>query len=291
MQTNENRRESLPAPWLALGAGVACAALWVLGYMGGLGVGMTASSLLILGVGMYLCRRQICWRADSILLLTLAVLLSLAYGIFGSLAMQIFNLPVLCLLLSQSLLALAGHCPEGALSAAGLSGGIREALGSLFRHWGVPFRTVKERQGSASALRGLGMGLLIAVPLLAVVLFLLAWADTVFSSLLSGLFVSEDPLSAFWNVLWRLIKLLAIALLVFSCLYTLLLPRRERAAKERFPWPITACAMVLALLCLAYAPLCMCRCAISLAARRQPPWPTAMHSMRARASSSWLRWR
>ena len=253
MQTNENRRESLPAPWLALGAGVACAALWVLGYMGGLGVGMTASSLLILGVGMYLCRRQICWRADSILLLTLAVLLSLAYGIFGSLAMQIFNLPVLCLLLSQSLLALAGHCPEGALSAAGLSGGIREALGSLFRHWGVPFRTVKERQGSASALRGLGMGLLIAVPLLAVVLFLLAWADTVFSSLLSGLFVSEDPLSAFWNVLWRLIKLLAIALLVFSCLYTLLLPRRERAAKERFPWPITACAMVLALLCLAYA--------------------------------------
>ena len=171
MQTNENRRESLPAPWLALGAGVACAALWVLGYMGGLGVGMTASSLLILGVGMYLCRRQICWRADSILLLTLAVLLSLAYGIFGSLAMQIFNLPVLCLLLSQSLLALAGHCPEGALSAAGLSGGIREALGSLFRHWGVPFHTVKERQGSASALRGLGMGLLIAVPLLAVVLF------------------------------------------------------------------------------------------------------------------------
>ena len=204
MQTNENRRESLPAPWLALGAGVACAALWVLGYMGGLGVGMTASSLLILGVGMYLCRRQICWRADSILLLTLAVLLSLAYGIFGSLAMQIFNLPVLCLLLSQSLLALAGHCPEGALSAAGLSSGIREALGSLFRHWGVPFRTVKERQGSASALRGLGMGLLIAVPLLAVVLFLLAWADTVFSSLLSGLFVSEDPLSTFWNVLWRL---------------------------------------------------------------------------------------
>lgn len=97
------------------------------------------------------------------------------------------------------------------------------------------------------------MGLLIAVPLLAVVLFLLAWADTVFSSLLSGLFVSEDPLSALWNVLWRLIKLLAIALLVFSCLYTLLLPRRERAAKERFPWPITACAMVLALLCLAYA--------------------------------------
>lgn len=253
MQMNENRRESLPAPWLALGAGVACAALWVLGYMGGLGVGMTASSLLILGVGMYLCRRQICWRADCILLLTLAVLLSLAYGIFGSLAMQIFNLPVLCLLLSQSLLALAGHCPEGALSAAGLSSGIREALGSLFRHWGVPFRTVKERQGSASALRGLGMGLLIAVPLLAVVLFLLAWADTVFSSLLSGLFVSEDPLSAFWNVLWRLIKLLAIALLVFSCLYTLLLPRRERAAKERFPWPITACAMVLALLCLAYA--------------------------------------
>ena len=216
MQTNENRRESLPAPWLALGAGVACAALWVLGYMGGLGVGMTASSLLILGVGMYLCRRQICWRADSILLLTLAVLLSLAYGIFGSLAMQIFNLPVLCLLLSQSLLALAGHCPEGALSAAGLSGGIREALGSLFRHWGVPFHTVKERQGSASALRGLGMGLLIAVPLLAVVLFLLAWADTVFSSLLSGLFVSEDPLSAFWNVLWRLIKLLAIALLVWA---------------------------------------------------------------------------
>lgn len=70
---------------------------------------------------------------------------------------------------------------------------------------------------------------------------------------MSGLFVSEDPLSAFWNVLWRLIKLLAIALLVFSCLYTLLLPRRERAAKERFPWPITACAMVLALLCLAYA--------------------------------------
>lgn len=68
MQMNENRRESLPAPWLALGAGVACAALWVLGYMGGLGVGMTASSLLILGVGMYLCRRQICWRADSILL-------------------------------------------------------------------------------------------------------------------------------------------------------------------------------------------------------------------------------
>ncbi len=77
MQTNENRCESLPAPWLALGAGVACAALWVLGYMGGLGVGMTASSLLILGVGMYLCLRQICWRADSILLLTLAVLLSL----------------------------------------------------------------------------------------------------------------------------------------------------------------------------------------------------------------------
>ena len=54
MQTNENRRESLPAPWLALGAGVACAALWVLGYMGGLGVGMTASSLLILGVGILL---------------------------------------------------------------------------------------------------------------------------------------------------------------------------------------------------------------------------------------------
>lgn len=158
MQTNENRRESLPAPWLALGAGVACAALWVLGYMGGLGVGMTASSLLILGVGMYLCRRQICWRADSILLLTLAVLLSLAYGIFGSLAMQIFNLPVLCLLLSQSLLALAGHCPEGALSAAGLSGGIREALGSLFRHWGVPFHTVKERRAARPPCAGWAWG-------------------------------------------------------------------------------------------------------------------------------------
>ena len=28
MQTNENRRESLPAPWLALGAGVAVAWPW-----------------------------------------------------------------------------------------------------------------------------------------------------------------------------------------------------------------------------------------------------------------------
>ena len=253
MQTSESKRESVSSPWLALGAGLACAALWVLGYAGGLGVGMTASSLLILGAGIYLCRRQACWRPDSILLLTLAALLSLAYGLFGSVAMQLFNLPVLCLLLSQSLLALAGHCPEGALSAAGLSSGIRETLGSLFCHWGVPFRAVKSRQGSTDALRSFGLGLLIAIPLLAVVLFLLASADTVFYALLNGLFASSDPLTSFWHAVWQLIKLIAVALPVFSCLYTLLLPRRARADKARASWPAAGCATVLALLCLAYA--------------------------------------
>lgn len=137
-----------------------------------------------------------------------------------------------------------------------------EAIGlfftSIFRHFFAPFRALGGLMRSdKKRLGGVLIGLLCATPVLAVVLALLASADAVFSGIFENIgdwFARND----FFYWLWKIMRIVFVALLFFSGLYFLTQPREVSSQtplsspEDEKPRSAASFVTVLVLLCTVY---------------------------------------
>ena len=205
------------------------ASIWSGEYFFMPGLGFAASHWLLMGVALLLGREGLRRRGEGIALLALSLLLSACYGLYGDDWLRLMNFPVLIALSAQALYALRGQNAGDALSGAGLWEGFRRFFGSLFRYVLDPFRQARQlKKAGAGRVGPLLLGLALGLPVLLLIGALLMQADAVFGSLLSG--VAEEIRRVDGAALWNLALTLAGGLILFSLLYSALLPPRTYAA-------------------------------------------------------------
>lgn len=243
----EEKREKIvlsPKQWIALGVSCLCGGMLVFGWRGAPGLGFAAILLAVQAMGLWLSAKK-CTRG-GIFTVVCAALMAASYAIFGNVWMKILNLPLTLALTAQSLFALAGH--HEALSAQGVRLGVRRTLMAAFGHMNVPVRALADLRDGKGRFRGLGLGLAVTLPLLAVVTLLLGSADAVFGDMLLGAtkaFHHLRPGPTVWKTIWALIW----TLMIFSFLYALTQPPREIKARAKRDVPALTCLMTLTALC------------------------------------------
>lgn len=187
------------------------------------GVGLAVTQWMLLG-GCLLCavrKKRLQITRGGVLLAVLSALLALCYALYANDMLRLMNLPVLCALTVQALFSLCGHVTRPSLSATGLWEGLCRFFPALGRFFSLPLRAVRQRAAVRDGRRsGLWLGIVICVPVLAVVIGLLASADPVFRAFMDALF---DRLGRFDLMLLRKLILFPLCgLLLFSLLYSCL---------------------------------------------------------------------
>lgn len=222
-----------PWDWALLGAALIACGLFFLtrqdpfARFPGVGIPITYLGLSLFFVLYLRAQKRLCLSVESVFLSALTLLLSASYGLYARPDLECLSLPVLMSLTVLSLFALSGRRDN--LSARGLWLGFTGFCKGLFVSIPEPFRAL----GHASGRRiGLGLlGLLIALPVLALVMVLLASADTMFALWLSKLDVRLLDSVPLGKLVWTLI----LGLMLFSFLFTLAQPREEPSAPAMGP--------------------------------------------------------
>ena len=185
------------------------------------GVGLAVTQWVLLG-GCLLCaarKKRLRITRGGMLLAVLSALLALCYALYANDMLRLMNLPVLLALTVQALFSLCGHVTCPALSAAGLWEGLCRFFPALGRYFSLPLRAMRQRAAVRDGRRsGLWLGIVVCVPVLAVIVWLLASADPVFRAFTDALF---DRLGRFdLTLLRRLILFPLCGLVLFSLLYS-----------------------------------------------------------------------
>ena len=220
-------------------------------FRGGMGIGLTVTHFALTAAVMVMAGRRgiLKIRPSGLFLLILSFMLSTVYAVYANAVMKLLDLPVLLLLTAQALFALTERNAFPALSAQGLWEGARRYAGSLFRMWGMPVRTLKQKSRCRHTDR-LAVGILAAAAAGAVAAAVLSTADTVFSGLLESaagaIRYADGPFFA------KLLMCFPLALMLFSHRCSLLeAPHEIRPAAAGAKDP-TVIRMVLLALALVY---------------------------------------
>ena len=263
----EARAETAQKPLLG-GAGgallvmaVLAAAGWVFGHWQGdsffsshlPGIGLTLTQVLLMAAALICAGKKgtLRWSAGGVFCLILSLLVGLSFALFMNDGLRAMNLPVAVLLSAQAVFSLTGQLAHAPLSAAGLWDGLRLVFRVPMRHWAVPFRSLSIRNKQKQWLYPLLLGMVLAIPVAAVAASLLASADALFASFLQS---SALRLSRFdGSFLVRLILTLFLSLLIFSFLFSALLPPKELPGAPSARIQPVAATVVLLTLALLYA--------------------------------------
>lgn len=195
------------------------------------GIGLCITQLLGMALVLTLGRKQLRHTAGGWMCVIVSVLLSLNFALHSNNTLRFFNVPVLFVTSALGLFSLLGVMQHDPLTAAGFREGLLRLLPAPFRHMDVPFKAIRFDKKNA-ALRGAGLGLLLCVPVAALVIVLLSSADVMFSGMLEGWVRWTENLNN--TVLWHLIRALVLALGIFSLCYALFAQGKEIApAKAR----------------------------------------------------------
>ena len=193
------------------------------------------------------------WHADGWALLMAALGLILCYGLYDNGQMRLLNVPVAALMLLMALARLTGLQQASLFEAGSLIHTLWLAVKAPFAYIGKAFRMFRRQAGAdRTGRRDLLLGLLLTVPLLAVIGLLLASADGVFQSLLRSLTGALTG-PRLEESLQQLMISLVIGLGCFSLLYGL--SRGEAAApaaKERVGLPALSLSVLLVAVNLLY---------------------------------------
>ena len=151
--------------------------------------------------------------AGSLFCTAAALALGASCALYDSAPFLLLNCFVILLMAAMATFALAGRLdpgrPAALLDTVWLSfAAFFTRLGRPFRALGRAFRGDKRRAGTAA------LAVLIALPVLAAVLWLLASADAVFSSLFDGFSLSLPE-----DAIMRTVRVIVLALLLCSALY------------------------------------------------------------------------
>ena len=163
-----------------------------------------AAVLIVLG-------RRVHLSAGSLYCTGAALALAVSCALYASGPFFLMNCLVILFIAAMATFALSGHLEPGRTRA------IADAVGlsfiAPFSRVDRPFRALGQlrRQKGGAALGRSALAVLIAVPVLAVVLWLLSSADAVFGSLLDPLRVDFVPEQSVWRILRTVLAALFIA--------------------------------------------------------------------------------
>ena len=240
---------------LAMTSGMLCAGLYIFAYGGPLtdfllpGVGITLIFWVLLTAGLLICRPHL--STARVLLLLAAFLLSSCYGLFGSKAMKILNLPVLVIICALTLQHFAEHNSNSPLSPYYLWKALTRTVCALFSNWRIPFILIKQQKKSGIRLRYAVLGLLISALALAIILPLLCSADDVFSAALSSIGKPQAVETATMTAV-RILRTLLLGMPLFSAMYALSQPAAAVAERKPAACPRTPFLVLLTILCAVY---------------------------------------
>jgi hypothetical protein len=218
------------------------------------GIGVTGFVYACVGTALFSLRGQVRYTRANILLLIGGLLLAAVYGIFANEEMRLLNLPVVAATVMAALYHIAG-AQAGELSCpAVLPDTALNLMRDAFAHTPKPFKALAGLTRKKPAVtKGLGTGLCISIPILAVVLALLASSDAVFGAGLNSLLKAVSMETLLPNAKKVGCSIL-LGLVLFSLLYALRHPKDTRRVHRRLPaMPVPGYAVVLTALNAVYA--------------------------------------
>ena len=150
-------------------------------------------------------------NAGSLFCTAAALILGTSCALYDSVPFLLMNCFVILFVAAMATFALSGHLEPGRTRSLGDAVGL--SFIALFSRVDRPFRALGQlrRQKGAAALDRGALAVVIAVPVLAAVLWLLSSADAVFGSLLAPFRVNLVPERAFGSILRTVLAALFIA--------------------------------------------------------------------------------
>ena len=230
-----------PRDWLGLGMALALAVLWF-GVFGlkalaerrcvPAGLGTTLFVLALFGVTLIYLGRRAVWNRTTILLLAACLLMGINCAVYASPMTAAINCVFILCVGAMTIFALAGRLEKPVDDFRVIGNTVVLGVCALFSNMDKPFRALpslgrdgKKRVGYAV------LGIVIAVPVLALVIWLLSSADAVFGSLLGGFTGWLAEMDA-GTALWHVLRTVVLGLMFASALYFLVQPGRTRKSGE-----------------------------------------------------------
>ena len=222
--------------WLGLGLTAATTLLWVIfqpsifdsRFVTLPGFGMTLWGMLTFSALLLWSApgKKFSRRGTALLVLTVA--LSLVFSLRADENLWLMNLPVQLGLMALTCLELRGEA--NLFTFRGLMCGLGRCVAGLFRYLPRPFQaatTVLFKQEGNRRMKGFLLGVVLCVPLLAIVVLLLSDADSVFGGYFQNL-ISAVQTADGAIVLWAAVRFLAGTLMLCSlCCFMGLAPAPE----------------------------------------------------------------
>lgn len=242
------------APLLALGLGWLFIDVFSLTTMFdsryGPGIGVTVFVFAFFAAVLLILREKAVYQAPGPLLMAAALALSLSCGIHAHLGMTVANCFIILAVSAAAVFQLSGHSAHSWRDVRLVPETLRLSCRALFSRLSRPLQALQLlKKDKNSGLGPLFLGLLIAVPVLAIVLPLLISADAVFGELFHRLARHLSALSL-GESLWKLCRILIVSLFLCSGLHFIHSPIPEISGKsqeERHPSALPCLAVTLLL--------------------------------------------
>ena len=235
--------------WIRLAAsaliGAGFAYFWPMNFLPGAGLSVSLWLILLLGV---LGRKNRILSVYQRLMIALSALLSGGFFVFASASLRLVCLPVAAGVTVMTLFSVNGALSCGCADAGAAWEAAKMLPGACFRHMDKPFIALS-RLGKA---KGVLVGALISVPVVAVAAALLMSADEVFAAAGEWLLKS---LGADFGGTWflRLFFMLFLTLAAFSFFFSLSDSREISVTERNANLPASVFAVPFALLFALYA--------------------------------------
>jgi len=202
------------------------------GEFGPPGLGVPVFTFILFAVVFFALGKKIKLNLQSVALTAAALLLSLCCFLYGDAVMAVLNCFLILAVGAAAIFSLAGIARKSWRELGLLPETFVNSALALFTRVPAPFRALSGISKNKKGFLGALIGVLVCVPVLAVVLILLTSADTVFASLLRGI---TDWLAAqnVYSLLWRIVWTLAVMLLLASALYFIRTGPKTREAYQR----------------------------------------------------------
>ena len=221
--------------WLGLGLTAAATLLWVIfqpsifdsRFVTLPGFGMTLWGMLTFSALLLWSApgKRFSRRGTALLMLTVA--LSLAFSLRADADLWLMNLPVQLGLMALTCLELRGEA--NLFTFRGLMCGLGRCVAGLFRYLPRPFQAMTGlfERGGNRRIKGFLLGVMLCVPLLAIVVLLLSDADSVFGGYFQNM-ISAVQTTDGAIVLWAAVRFVAGTLMLCSlCCFMGLAPAPE----------------------------------------------------------------
>ena len=195
--------------------------------------------LLILG-------RRVQWNAGGVICMAAALALALCCALYAVESLAVLNCFVILLTAAMATFSLSGQAEHGCGQMRAVPETVKLSFLALFSRVGRPFQVAGQvGKNYKTSLGRVALSMVIAVPVLAVVLWLLSSADAVFASLFQNIRFDFPA-----RMIWHPVRAVVLALFIASGLYFIRetpppAQTAEKTEKNRHPLPFLVVTVLL----------------------------------------------